>query len=72
MNKKKEPQPLPRARVEVIERALVAMVLAGQAKKKTIMLHLYMNQRDELYEEKEFSFYKIVTKNGNSKIKERL
>lgn len=60
-----ELQPLPLSKVEIIERALVGMVLNGNAKKHTIILHLCINHDKGIYEDKEFSFYKIVDNEDN-------
>lgn len=60
-----ELQPLPLSKVEIIERALVGMALTGNAKKHTITLHLCINHDKGIYEDKEFSFYKIVDNEDN-------
>lgn len=60
-----ELQPFPLSKVEIIERALVGMVMTGNAKKHTITLHLCINHDKGIYEDKEFSFYKIVDNEDN-------
>lgn len=60
-----EPQPLPLSKVEIIEKALVGLVMNGQAKKRTITIHLCINHDKGIYEDKEFSFYKLVDNGDN-------
>jgi hypothetical protein len=60
-----ELQPLPLSKVEIIERALVGMALTGNAKKHTITLHLCINHDKGIYEDKEFTFYKLVKDEDN-------
>ena len=47
-----------RTKMEIQERALVALIRCGDAQKKTIEIELTTNKKDE-FEKKEHTFYKV-------------